>query len=82
MVTKQLQAAVMGKFIDTDLDQPQAMPRDHIATPLVVERSLLAAVNTTDRQPVRLVKMRNGLAMLTFVNLDHQRMLRVIGVHR
>ena len=49
---------------------------------LVVYPSLDSAMCAADREHVRLVEVRNRLAVLTLSILDHEPTRSVIGVHR
>lgn len=51
-------------------------------TPLVIQGSLKATVNSADRQPVRLVEMRHRFVVLPFAVLDNKPETGPVAIHR
>lgn len=65
-----------------DDDEPQAMGWDEDVTAGVVEGALLAAMQATHSQAVRLVEEGGGLVVLAFAVLHHEAMTWPVGVNR
>lgn len=57
------------------------MGRDLHASTVVVDAALLAAVDPADREPFWLVEVRDGVVVLTFVDLDDELECRPEGVN-
>src|SRR5690606_2707249 len=61
-----------GEGGDRYLDQRQSVPGNEFATPLIVQSTLLAAMDSRHRHAGGLVKERDRLGVLSRMELDHQ----------
>lgn len=64
------------------LYQRNPVLRENVTTPLVVERTLKPAMNSTDREDTWLIKVTDGLGVLTLTVLNNEIQSRVVGVYR
>lgn len=81
-VPAQAPLPVDGQDVGFDHDQAQTLCGDEGLAKLVIAGALLASVDAADGQSVGLVKVRDRLAVLAFVVLDHEAVLGPVSVNR